>query len=96
MPEYLQPVARFAYVTGWRIPSEVLKLQRSQVDFLVGEVRLNAGTTKNNEGRVFPFTTELRFLLEKLHADTKKLEREKKKVIPLVFHREGKRIRIVP
>jgi hypothetical protein len=29
LPDYLQPVAQFAYITGWRIPSEVLKLQWS-------------------------------------------------------------------
>ena len=29
-----------------------------------GEVRLDAGTTKNGDGRVFPFTAELRRILE--------------------------------
>ena len=29
-----------------------------------GEVRLDAGTTKNGEGRVFPFTRDLRRVLE--------------------------------
>ena len=33
LPDYLQPVAQFAYITGWRIPSEVLKLQWSQMTF---------------------------------------------------------------
>jgi integrase len=54
LPDHLQPVVTFAYVTGWRIPSEVLKLQWPQVDFLAGEIRLYAGTTKNDDGRVFP------------------------------------------
>jgi len=31
--------------------------------FDVSEVRLDAGTTKNKEGRTFPFTTELRSVL---------------------------------
>ena len=53
LPEYLKPVAQFAYIKGWRIPSEVLKLQWPQIDFLAGEIRLNAGTTKNNEGECF-------------------------------------------
>jgi integrase len=30
----------------------------------IGEVRLDPGTTKNGEGRVFPFTRELRRVLE--------------------------------
>jgi integrase len=92
LPEHLKPVAQVAYITGWRIPSEVLKLQWPQIDFLAGEVRLNAGTTKNNEGRVFPFTTELRFLLERRHSETRKMERDKKIIVPWVFHRDGKRI----
>jgi integrase len=60
LPNHLQDVVTFAYITGWRIPSEVLKLQWPQVDFLAGEIRLYAGTTKNDEGRIFPFTHELR------------------------------------
>jgi integrase len=92
LPEHLKPVAQFAYITGWRIPSEVLRLQWSQIDFLAGEIRLNAGTTKNNEGRVFPFTLDLRSLLSRQYSETRKLEREKKSVIPWVFHREGRRI----
>jgi len=91
-PTDLKPVAQFAYVTGWRIPSEVLKLSWSQIDFLAGEVRLNAGTPKNNDGRVFPFTAELRSLLQRLHSETRQLERQKKIVVRWVFNREGKRI----
>ena len=50
----------FAYITGWRIAIEVLPLEWRQVDFAAGEVRLDAGTTKNGDGRVFPMTAELR------------------------------------
>jgi integrase len=63
LPTHLRPVITFAYVTGWRIPSEVLRLEWRQIDFAAGEVRLNPGQTKNREGRVFPFTPELRSLL---------------------------------
>jgi integrase len=65
---------RFAQVTGWRVASEVLPLEWRQVDFTAGEVRLDAGTTKNGEGRVFPFTTELRELLEERKAEHDKLK----------------------
>ena len=41
----------FAYITGWRIPSEVLPLEWRNVDLEAGEVRLDAHTTKNGEGR---------------------------------------------
>jgi integrase len=35
------PGIEFAYITGWRIPSEVLTLEWRQVDFKAGEVRLD-------------------------------------------------------
>lgn len=59
----MRPVVTFAYVTGWRIGSEVLPLQWRQLDLKAGEVRLDPGTTKNREGRVFYLTRELRELL---------------------------------
>jgi integrase len=58
LPAEIQPVIRFAYYTGWRIASEVLPLEWRQVDFAAGEVRLDAGTTKNKEGRVIYMTTD--------------------------------------
>ena len=56
LPEEIQPVIQFAAITGWRIASEVLPLEWRQVDMTAGEVRLDAHTTKNGDGRVFPFT----------------------------------------
>ena len=47
LPAELQPVMQFAYITGWRIASEVLTLEWRQVDFTAGTVRLDPGTTKN-------------------------------------------------
>ena len=44
----VQSVVRFAYTTGWRIPSEVLPLQWQRIDFSAGEIRLDPGTTKNS------------------------------------------------
>ena len=52
--EPLQGMVLFAYLTGWRIPSEVLTLEWRQVDFRAGTVRLEVGTTKNDRGREFP------------------------------------------
>src|SRR5262249_35895620 len=66
----LQPVIRFAYITGWRIDSEVLPLQWRNVDFAAGEVRLDPHVAKNGDGRVFPFTMELRALLEQQRTAT--------------------------
>jgi len=64
LPAALRPVIEFAYITGWRIPSEVLSLEWRQVDLKAGELRLDPETTKNREGRVFPITDDLRRLLE--------------------------------
>ena len=43
--------------------SEVLALERRQVDLDSGTLRLDVGTTKNNEGRVVYLTPELKALL---------------------------------
>jgi integrase len=86
LPESLRPIIEFAYITGWRIVSEVLPLEWRQVDFEAGEVRLDPGTTKNGEGRVFPFTDDLRRLLQAQHDEHLKL-RKSGKVEPHVFFR---------
>ena len=83
-----QPPARFAYITGWR-KQEVLTLRWPQVDFQAGNVRLEPGTTKNNEARVFPFTAELREILEGQRAKADELKKAGK-ITPWVFFREGK------
>src|SRR5438128_3627249 len=59
LPTAVRPVVRFAYITGWRIPSEVLPLQWRHIDFEARVVRLDPHTTKNDEGRTFPFTDAL-------------------------------------
>jgi integrase len=87
LPEHVRPVIQFAFVTGWRIPSEVLTLEWRQVDFAAGEVRLDPGATKNTEGRVFPFTSQLRDLLERRRAARDALAKEAGKISPFVFTR---------
>jgi integrase len=54
LPEALRGVVTFAYLTGWRIRSEVLQLQWAQVDRTAKTVRLEPGQTKNREGRTLP------------------------------------------
>jgi integrase len=86
LPEEIQPIVTFAYVTGWRIASEVLGLQWRQVNFDTSEVRLDAGTTKNNDGRVFVMTDDLRTLLEAQHAEHERLKKAGH-ICPYVFFR---------
>jgi integrase len=56
-------------------------------------VRLEPGTTKNGKGREFPFTRELRTLLEAQHVEHERLKKQGT-VVPWVFYRmvaEGRR-----
>jgi len=91
LPEPLRAPIEFAYLTGWRVPSEVLCLTWAQVDFRAGVVRLEVGTTKTGEGRVFPFgmLPALKALLERQRQDTKALERRRGEIVPWVFHRDN-------
>jgi integrase len=81
----MQGIAGFAYVTGWRTPSEILPLEWRQIDLKAGEVRLDPGTTKNDEGRVFPFTRELRRVIEGQRRLADQLGREREVITPYVF-----------
>lgn len=96
LPEHAKPVVRFLFLTGWR-KSEGLNLQWSQVDFEAGEIRLEPGTTKNDEGRTFPFRVlpPLAELLEERRRKTRELERERGEIIPWVFHRNGQRLKSI-
>jgi integrase len=86
LPTEIQPVIKFAAISGWRIGSEVLKLEWRNVDFEAGEVRLDAGSTKNGEGRVFPLTDDLRAVLESQHVEHERLKKAGQ-ICPLVFFR---------
>lgn len=92
LPLAVRPVVTFAYLTGWRIQSEVLPMQWRQVDRAGGRVRLDPGTTKNRDGRVFPFTDGLRALFDDLWAQHEALQK-KNKICPHVFQRNGRPIK---
>ena len=93
LPAYLQPFVEFAYLTGWR-RGELRTLTWRQVDFDAETVRLEPGTTKNDEGRVFPFGVlpKLTALLIAQRERTSALERATGSVVPWVFHRDGKQV----
>ena len=92
LPEAHAAVARFAYCTGWRLRSEVLRLTWPQVDFETGEVTLAAGTTKNGKPRTFTFDVlpELADLLKARRAATDAVIRESGRRVPFVFHEAGR------
>ncbi len=88
----LANVVRFAFATGWRTTSEVLPLEWRHVDWPGRCVRLDAHTTKNDEGRVFPFTVDLEKILMEQLAIHEQLKAAGT-ICPFVFHRNGERIR---
>jgi integrase len=94
LPDHLRPLVQFLHVTGWRV-GEVKPLTWRQVDMQAGVVRLEPGTTKNDEGRTFPFSDHpvLNAIMRVQRERTTALEREGGRIIPLVFHRCGKPIR---
>ncbi len=91
LPGYLQPVLTTAYITGWRI-SEILSRKRHHVDLAAGWIRLEPGETKNREPRMFPITPELRGCLMEQIERTRQMEKATGRVIPWLFHRDGRRI----
>ena len=87
-----QPAVLFAYLTGWRLKSEVATLQWRHVDLKAGWVRLEPGETKSGKGRQFPVTPELRELLEARDA-AKTALKKKAALCPWVFHADGRQMR---
>jgi len=53
-PTY-QAIVTVAYCTGWRINSELLPLEWRQSARAAGVIRLEPGTTKNRDGRLFKY-----------------------------------------
>jgi integrase len=93
LPGPLQCAVTFVYITGWRIKSEILSLQWRQVSFTAETIRLDPGTTKNDDGRLFVMTPELRAMLLEQRAATDALQQATGQIIPLVFHRHGRLIK---
>jgi integrase len=90
LPAWYAPAIEFAWRTGWRI-GEVKGLTWAQVDFKAGSVRLEPGTTKNREGRLFPISASpaLRALLQRQWERTLAWQREHGQILPWVFWRSG-------
>src|SRR5215472_2245319 len=59
----LQVAVTIAFTFGWRIQSEVLTLTLSQIDLEAGTLRLDPGTTKNDDGRIVYLTAELQRMI---------------------------------
>lgn len=92
LPEDLQVAITISYTYGWRMRSEVLALARRQVDLTTGTLRLEPGSTKNDDGRVVYLTAELKGLLAAHVERVKALERRLGRILPMLFpHLTGRR-----
>ena len=92
LPAYLHPPLEFMYTTGWR-KSEVFSLTVAQVDLTAQIVRLEVGTTKSGEGRMFMLTDALHKLLKKQLTSIEALKK-RGTICPWVFHRsDGSQIK---
>lgn len=80
LPDYLKGFVTFAYKTGWR-KQEIINLTWAQVDLQQGIVRLEPGTTKNDDGRTVYLDDELHEIFTRQWENRKKA----KKILPYVF-----------
>jgi integrase len=88
----LQAATAIAYTCGWRTQSEVLRLERRQLDLDAGTLRLDPGMTKNDDGRLVYLTPELNALLSAQLERVEALQRRLGKIIPYLFpHLKGRR-----
>jgi integrase len=85
LPPDLQVAVAVSYTFGWRMQSEVLTLERRQLDLDAGTLRLEPGSTKNDDARVVYLTPELRTLLEAQRARVEALQKRLGRIVPFLF-----------
>lgn len=81
----LQAAAAIAYTFGWRTQSEVLVLERRQLDLAAGTLRLDPGTTKNDEGRIVCLTPDLKRALAGQLERVEALQKRLGRIVPYLF-----------
>lgn len=92
LPEDLQVAVTIAYTFGWRMQSEVLTLERRQVDLEAATLRLDPGATKNGEGRIVYMPPDVKAAVGAQLARVDALQRKLERIIPWVFpHLRGAR-----
>jgi integrase len=82
----LQVAVTIAYTYGWRV-QEIVGLERRQLDLERGSLRLDPGTTQNDEGRVVYLTPELARLLGEQLERIRAVERKTGRIIPYLSGR---------
>lgn len=85
LPAHHRGWTEAAYITGWRVKSELLTREWRHVDFDGGWLRLEPGEGKTREGRMFPLIPRLRSVLERQREYVADIERKTDTVTPWVF-----------
>ena len=94
LPDEVRAIAELLYLTGWR-KTEALTLEWRQIDWIAKTIRLEPGTTKNDDGRMFPFGNypDLEAVLSRQREYTEVFQQATAQIIPWVFHRRGKQVK---
>lgn len=93
LPEHLKAPMEVAFITGWRLKSEIVTRQKSHLDIKAGWLRLEPGETKNGEGRMFPLVPRLRAVVAAQMERTREHEQKTGTIVPWLFHRAGRPIK---
>ncbi len=92
LPDELRDLARFGYLTGWRV-GEIVTLAWSDVDRDGRRITLRSEHSKNGQPRVIPFVVTLADIIERRWAAREYKARAGAGISPWVFHRDGQPIR---
>lgn len=85
LPADLRVAVALGYTFGWRMQSEILTLERRQLDLEAGTLRLDPGATKNRDGRVAHLTPEPKALFAQQLERIRAVERKTGRIIPYLF-----------
>ena len=76
-----------------RIKSALCSRLWSHVDFSAGWLRLEPNEAKTPDGRMFPLIPALREVLTQQRQYTDEIQKEQGRIIPEVFHHQGRPLR---
>lgn len=89
LPDDVRRPIQVAWLTGWRMPSEILTREKQHVHIGAGKIILEPGETKNGKGRFFPLIPELLEVIREQLAATAVVERKSGHLISSLFHHDG-------
>jgi integrase len=88
LPDDLKDLARFGYLTGWRV-GEIVTLTWADVDREVRRITLRREYSKSGEPRTIPFVSTLAEIIEARWKAREYRAAAGPGISPLVFHRDG-------